>query len=439
MRYLTPPSLAAEDDDRLARVIHWNALGFTVLMVAYLIATALGPTRPIQLYAAFVLMIAVGVTTLALVRVTRPRIGGAFFCLAMWVLIQGGIYSSGGIHSTGVIALLLLVLTAGFFWSGAAAAAFALVSSMSTLPLAVGWVEPIAHEPTAMQAWGTLALALGMTWVVLIGPLTSLRRSVASARANAREAERLLLEQERIVASERALRQKLERVRRLEAVGRLAGGVAHDYNNYLMVIMTNLALLENRAPAGELADIAEAADRASKLTERLLAFARRQPAAPTRLDVAAVLRSMEGLLRQLCRDRVVLEIDGAGDVAPVLVDESELEQVLVNLVANARDAMPDGGTVHLRCGLVTIDADADEPPRGRCVSLTVRDTGTGMTPEVMQNVFEPFFSTKGERGTGLGLATVHRIVTESEGRITVESAPGAGTTVTILWPAADRG
>jgi two-component system cell cycle sensor histidine kinase/response regulator CckA len=218
----------------------------------------------------------------------------------------------------------------------------------------------------------------------------------------------------------------------MEAIGRLAGGVAHDFNNLLTIISGNVHLLATLPPGDAefpqlLDDVRDAAERAAALTRQLLAFGRKQPVRPEVIDLNQSVSGMVGLLKRLIGERIAVRADA--HPAPVLVraDRGQFEQVVLNLVLNARDAMPEGGTL-------TIATAA----HGRAARLLIRDTGTGMSDEVKKHLFEPFFTTKDVgKGTGLGLATVYGIVQQAGGTIEVESAVGAGTAFTIALPLCD--
>ena len=231
----------------------------------------------------------------------------------------------------------------------------------------------------------------------------------------------------------------------MEAIGQLAGGVAHDFNNLLTVIAGNVELLAatlgvNDPRAQHVQDIRDAADRASALTRQLLAFSRRQVLAPRRLDLNDIVAGVEKMLRRLIGEHIVLEVTLAGSLPPVKVDPSQLEQALINLALNARDAMPAGGRLEIRTGVVALDERAcagrrDRRPGTYC-QLSVRDTGCGIPPDVLEHVFEPFFTTKGVgQGTGLGLSSVYGLVTQSGGFVDVTSEVGVGTTFHIALPA----
>jgi signal transduction histidine kinase/CheY-like chemotaxis protein len=246
------------------------------------------------------------------------------------------------------------------------------------------------------------------------------------------------------VTEKERLRLQLQQSQRLESLGQLAGGVAHDFNNLLAVILGYASFIERRAAEGsadqrDVTAIREAGERATRLTRQLLAFARREVVRPTVLDLTGVVLEMEQLLRRTIGEHVVLETSLAPDLWPIMADDGQLEQVLVNLAVNARDAMPQGGTLTLDTENVDVDAAyAQARPGlapGRYVRLRVSDTGVGMTPEVAAKAFEPFFTTKPKgQGTGLGLATIHGIVTQAGGHVQIYSEPGLGTTFTVLLP-----
>jgi PAS domain S-box-containing protein len=231
-------------------------------------------------------------------------------------------------------------------------------------------------------------------------------------------------------AEERAeLEHRLAQAQRLESVGQLAGGVAHDFNNLLSVILTCVGFATRELPLDhpvrdDVEEIGRAADRAAALTRQLLMFSRREVVKPEVLDVGGLLRDLERLLNRTLSERIALRITVGPDLLPVLADRAQLEQVLVNLAVNARDAMPDGGTLAIAVAGVSDG-----------VRITVVDDGTGMAEEVRDRAFEPFFTTKDPgQGTGLGLATVHGIVTDSGGTVDIDSAPGKGTSVAIFLP-----
>jgi PAS domain S-box-containing protein len=244
------------------------------------------------------------------------------------------------------------------------------------------------------------------------------------------------------------LKERLNQSQRLETVGQLAGGIAHDFNNLLAVILNCADFVQEDVPEDspvheDVLEIRRAAERAAALTRQLLVFSRRDVVLPTVLDVNGAVAEAEKLLRRTIGEHVALST-GLGDaVWPVMADQGQLEQVLVNLAVNARDAMPSGGRLIIETENVVLDDEAartySELASGRYVQLSVTDTGTGMPPEVAARAFDPFFTTKPTgQGTGLGLATIYGIVKSAGGHVFIYSEPGHGTAVKIYLPAADE-
>ena len=260
---------------------------------------------------------------------------------------------------------------------------------------------------------------------------TGVGRDITAAKA--REAE--------LAASQDALRQ----AQKMEAVGQLTGGLAHDFNNLLTGINGNLEMLQMRMGQGRVTDLERyiaaaqvASKRAAALTHRLLAFSRRQTLAPKPTDINRLVAGMEDLIRRTAGPQVAVEVKGAGDLWTTLVDPNQLENALLNLCINAGDAMPDGGRLTIETANTPLDEPAahglDLPP-GQYVSLSVGDTGTGMTPEVIRRAFDPFFTTKPiGMGTGLGLSMIYGFMQQSGGQARIDSELGRGTTVRLYLP-----
>lgn len=239
---------------------------------------------------------------------------------------------------------------------------------------------------------------------------------------------------------------QMHQAAKMEAIGRLAGGVAHDFNNFLTTILGYSDLLLKQIPLdspirGKVAQIYHSAERSAGLTRQLLAFSRKQVLALRPLDINAVAAELEPMLRRLIGEDVELKAVLASALGTVVADPGQIEQILMNLAVNARDAMPEGGRLTLETRNVLLDRDfarthADVDP-GPYVMLAVSDTGIGMEPEILSRIFEPFFTTKEEgKGTGLGLPMVYGIVKQHKGHIFVYSEPNRGTTVKIYWQAA---
>jgi PAS domain S-box-containing protein len=242
----------------------------------------------------------------------------------------------------------------------------------------------------------------------------------------------------------KALREReaqLRQAQKIEAIGRLAGGVAHDFNNVLTAIMGYADLLLDEFRPGDprrqdLNEIKKAAERAAALTRQLLAFSRRQVLQPVLLELNEIVGGIDKLVRRLIGEEIDFVLDEAPDLGKVVADPGQIEQVLINLAVNARDAMPNGGRLTIRTRNVTLtEQDARRLPPvtpGDYVILQVADTGQGMPADVLPHIFEPFFTTKPQgKGSGLGLATVYGIVKQSDGFIFVDSAEGQGATFTI--------
>jgi two-component system, cell cycle sensor histidine kinase and response regulator CckA len=232
----------------------------------------------------------------------------------------------------------------------------------------------------------------------------------------------------------------LQRAQKLEAVGKLTGGVAHDFNNLLHIISANVQLIQ-RSPHNQeqrLLSIRDAVERGSKLSAQLLAFARRQPLHPSVVNTAQLVERMDSLLHRAAGESVTLQKNYAPDLWNTLVDPNQLENVIINLVINARDAMEGAGAVTIALSNVALEHAALRDPElkpGQYVLIAVSDSGSGMPPDVMEHAFEPFFTTKPEgQGTGLGLSMAHGFVKQSGGHIRLASEVGCGTTVSIYLP-----
>jgi signal transduction histidine kinase len=311
----------------------------------------------------------------------------------------------------------------------------------------------VAQQPVAQAFAATRALAwqLAGAGLVIAAIVGGLFWGLGRENARRRAAEAALVEmnqdlERRVDERTEALRQKeaeLLQAQKMEAVGRLAGGVAHDFNNLLTVIIGSTEILLERIredePGGrEARDVYKAADSAAKLTGQLLAFSRKQVMRPQLLDLNEVVGELRNILDRVLGADVQLVWKLAPGVHPVNFDPGHLEQVIMNLAVNARDAMPRGGTLTIEtANVVDLPTGADAESRGPYVMLAVSDTGIGMDEETRQHIFEPFFTTKQlGRGTGLGLSTVYGIVRQGGGHIWVQSAHGRGATFKVFLPSA---
>lgn len=247
----------------------------------------------------------------------------------------------------------------------------------------------------------------------------------------------------RDVTERKQLEDQVRHIQKIEAVGRLAGGVAHDFNNLLTVINGYCELLLHRNLSEDIYDkieqIHQAGQRASKLTSQLLAFSRKQVIQPKLINLNTVITNTDKMLRRLLGEDIEITITLHPDISIIKVDPVQMEQIIINLAVNARDAMPSGGKLYIRSDNVKFNQDfVDKHPgsiKGNYVMLSMKDTGIGMDPETQSHIFEPFFTTKGrDKGTGLGLATVYGIVKQNQGYITVDSEPGKGAELSIFLP-----
>jgi signal transduction histidine kinase len=247
------------------------------------------------------------------------------------------------------------------------------------------------------------------------------------------------------LTEEKRRNEELLQAQKMEALGQLAGGIAHDFNNLLTAIGGSLELLQTRLAQGQLHDVdrlvtaaQSAAKRAAALTHRLLAFSRRQTLDPKSINANRLIADMEDLIRRTVGPSVPMDVVGAADIWPILVDPNLLENALLNLCINARDAMPDGGTLviataNARFDNVTADTPALSPGEYICISVT--DSGVGMSAEVAARAFDPFFTTKPiGQGTGLGLSMIYGFARQSNGHVTIESRVGLGTSVRLYLP-----
>jgi two-component system cell cycle sensor histidine kinase/response regulator CckA len=246
------------------------------------------------------------------------------------------------------------------------------------------------------------------------------------------------------ISQRKKIEDRLRKSQRMEAIGKLAGGIAHDFNNLLTVIKGHSSNLLERSQYNQnsVERIAEAANRAAALTRQMLAFSRQQVLQPRIINLNGIVGDMEKMLRRLIGEDIQMVVQTAADLGSVKADPTQVEQILMNLVVNARDAMPRGGELVIETANVELDQDYasqhDGLVQGRYVMLAVTDSGVGMKPEIQAHIFEPFFTTKEVgKGTGLGLSMVYGIVKQSEGLIWVDSAPGKGTRMRVYLPLVD--
>jgi signal transduction histidine kinase/CheY-like chemotaxis protein len=327
------------------------------------------------------------------------------------------------------------------------------IRALGSVPLAV---NVSVDEASVLAGWrrqtwifAFAALGSGLVMAGLMFQLARRSREMQAvldvsveAHANAEAANaRLIVQMDERERAEAALRQS----QRAEALGQLTGGVAHDFNNLLTVLLGNIELMQSNPLASpfltRLASMRSAAERGAKLTTHLLAFARRQQMVPRPVNLACLVRGMEPLLASALGMRITIVLD-LDETAPLTqVDGTQIELMILNIAMNARDAMPGGGTMHIETRVETIGQAAphDAPAPGSYLRLRIRDTGTGMPPNVLHRAFEPYFTTKLQNtGSGLGLSQVYGTAQQSGGMAKIESSLGVGTTVTVLLPCGSR-
>ena len=326
------------------------------------------------------------------------------------------------------------------------------IRALKAFPLAVN-VSVAQRRVLAgwrQQVWTFSAIALGAS-IAVVGLLLLLAQrsrqvealvgEYRAAKDSAEAAHRRLSEQ---MAERERAEAALNQAQRIEAVGQLTGGVAHDFNNLLTVLAGNIELIGKTATldpatADRLEAMRAAAERGAMLTGGLLAFARRQPLSPRPVDLNAAVDGMQGLLHSALGPRMRIESRPAPDLWAAMIDPTQFELVILNLVINARDAMPEGGVVTIATANTRRGPPShpEEPAAGDYVVVTVRDTGIGMAPEVQARAFEPFFTTKPPgAGSGLGLSQVFGTARQSGGGVQIDSAPGTGTAVSVFLPRA---
>jgi len=415
------PKLSASELERrgalLLRVAHvMGGLG-----VFAFLSSLLEPKNSKLVSLVFYSIAGLGVWTVArLAKGGRVVVAAWILCSFFWLLIAFAVLFCGGLQGENAATFIVCVMLIGSVVGGRAAVVVALFTSFMCLLLAYlergGHLPPQLTSYSPISAWIAVTVTLILTSVLLRASLESLERAHAQAERSARERDR-------------ALAKSIE-AQKMEVVGNLSGGIAHDFNNLLMVISGSAQLLRDQLEGlGEdalrvLDDINAATSRATLMTRQLLSFGGGRVDDRSAIDLAEIVRSMGGMLPRLLGSRIAVRVETPGERTIVLASRAGLEQILLNLSVNARDAMVEGGELVLALAL--------EP--GFAV-LRAKDTGHGMSADVLARVFEPFFTTK-SLGTGLGLATVLARVEQFGGSIRAESTPGNGSEFVVRLPLA---
>jgi signal transduction histidine kinase len=406
------------DEDALRAVAITAAVGSLMCAIGPLYACLiwwLAPPPPVYYALAAETFLACGLS-LILLRRGRQRVAAWLLLAAGTVAVTVPFLREGAgtpAASNFVIVLVMAALLVG--WRGV----LVLGVPFTLLVVGVQLAEShgLFHPERAQSSRGVFVM---MQLVTLTVMLIVSNRALLGASARRKRLELQLLQ-----------------AQRMEAIGRLAGGVAHDFNNFLTVILANTTLLERAHPTAagdELNGIRSAANRGAELTKQLLLLSRKEGLEPTVVDLRTVIRDLERLLRPVMPDGVRMEFEAPREPVLILADASQISQVVMNLAINARDAMPNGGVLRF---VVEVCTASEVHGDARRVRLTVSDTGIGMDAATVQHVFEPFFTTKPEGiGTGLGLFTVQGIITQSGGTVRVQSQPGRGSSFEVSLPLA---
>ena len=434
------PAAPAWREQLLLTLTHWSALLGGVIAVGVVIRALFFDFADVR-HPAFVMMF-VGYGAIVALRLL-PRLSylvRATGMVAACFVAAGSAVILQGLAAAPVLLLGFAVLIGALFLGR---------SGMLASLLVAGATVAIVGRPEAATTFSPWASAID--FVCVAGVLTVLVQFVVSRLERSLEHTSQTLERLR---AEQALRERaqgeltraqatLQQTQKLDAIGRLAGGVAHDFNNTLQVVLGWTELLRSEAQSQVMLDgiehIHDAAERSRGLTRQLLAFSRPEMRAPSRVNLEEFLPSLVKSYRRLLPDDISITAHSDPDAA-ILMDEGHLSQVLLNIVLNARDAMPTGGTVALIARIAPL---AELPPAAAgfdtdAVEIDVTDTGTGMDEATKSRVFEPFFTTKGKRGTGLGLSTAYGVVQQANGVIEIESEPGSGTSVRLFFPRASQ-
>jgi signal transduction histidine kinase len=404
--------------------------------------------------------------TFPLLRLLHSRLGFRRSAIALLVLLAttGFVVEARGGVAIGNILLNAMVLLLGalFFGRRGAAAGFLVVFVLFVLAgflVVTGRVPritPDMWDSTRASFWlrqsialALMGLAIAVAQVYVVERLATEATRLATLVKHEQQQRLALESSEREREHEREQRMRaqtaLEESRRIEALARLAGGVAHDFNNSLTVIMGSAEQIRFARSLPEatncVEEIVAAARQAAELTRQLLTLGRRQVSKPQPVPIAALFERLQIAFRRILPDDVTLGVEVPKEDIVARLDPNDLERSLLNLVLNARDAMPSGGRISLRCAGKTIEGNVAGLAQGRYVEISISDTGHGMEQETLDHIFEPFFTTKSAgAGSGLGLATVHAFAKDSGGNLTVDSTVGVGTTFTMLFPeSADGG
>jgi signal transduction histidine kinase len=444
-RWLRPPPAADAEEALRAQITHWIVLT-SLLVVSALELFVVSIEREVDFMLGALLAFQVGaIVSFVLLHTGHIRAAGSNLVLLALLFCYMASFAVGGVRSPQLATAVLVIVVTGFLVGTRAAIWIAFATSVSLLGLVVGREMGLVPEgglvASPYTTWAALTVVLSLAAVFLhifVGAMNAARQEAAE------KSVRLEEEMKRREEAEASL----VRAEKLEALGRLTGGIAHDFNNILTVLLAESQLLESHAAAGrplsseeleQIAEIRRSSERAAALTSQLLSFARQRVGTPSAVDPDAAIRQLEPMLQRLIREDIELEAAPLDARGFVCMDPAQFDQVVMNLVLNARDAVGGSGRIAVSTGAVDVDESfarlhADATP-GPHVVVEVSDTGEGIAVADLDRIFDPFFTTKDQgRGTGLGLASVHGIVTQAGGHITVESSIGRGARFRVHLP-----
>jgi len=446
-QWLRPPVAGDSEEAVRAEVTHWTLI---TTMVAVLTLVAFIPAVERQVGAMLAMCLAALATaaiSFTLLHRGRVRAAGAIFCGLALVVVLGGIVLVGDVRSPHLATGMFVVILTGFLvgtrvgiWAGLG---FSTTLLFLTIGRDAGWVPETSLAASPYTTWGAFTAILALTTIFVHLFVEAMH---AAQREAAEQARLLRVEMERREEAEASL----HRAEKLEALGRLTGGIAHDFNNILTILLAECALLERSAEAGralsrqeieEIGEIRHASERAAALTGQLMSFARQRVGNPIPIDPNEAIRKLEPLLRRMMPEGIQLWVAPLEATGSIRIDPSQFEQIVMNLVLNARDAIAPGGRIEVSTCETELDFEwtlshATSQP-GPHLVLEVADDGMGIAPADLDRIFDPFFTTKAfGRGTGLGLATVDGIVRRAGGHVTVDSTPGRGARFRVYLPLA---